>query len=180
MSDLFHDGVPLAAAALRRHRRRWRAAGLEWGEARQEMLVILWRCSLHWREGGGAAFRTYYYSAVHRWMLRPLLKQERFERAMPGLPRGRPGEGRDVECAGLDEPADEAAARREEGPLLSAALREALAALPERDREVALRRGRGETFQAIGASLGVSKRRALQLWERALRMLREGMAAWLE
>lgn len=45
--------------------------------------------------------------------------------------------------------------------------------LPERERVVVEMRMRGETYRAIGARIGVHHTRALQIWERAMRRLRE-------
>lgn len=71
-------------------------------------------------------------------------------------------------------PPDRAAAQRE----LVARVAAALAALPERERELLTRRfgigtGQGETLEAIGRRWGITRERVRQLEVRALRRLRE-------
>ncbi len=58
------------------------------------------------------------------------------------------------------------------------ALADALAALPERDREIILARAGGATFPEVATAHGVSKSRVRQLQIRALERLRIALADW--
>lgn len=60
----------------------------------------------------------------------------------------------------------------------AAAVRSAVASLPDRDHEVVARRMRGESTKAIGDSFGVSRERVRQIEIRALARLRETLAAY--
>ncbi|HEX8274750.1 MAG TPA: RNA polymerase sigma-70 factor [Longimicrobiaceae bacterium] len=133
-------------------------------EVVQDVLLELWRRreSLVLEE----SLRAYLFRAVRNRALNHL-RHEKVER------RGEPF------AAGESSSPPSAQAALEEAEI-DAAVRDAVAALPERCREVfELSRARGLRYAEIAAVMGISVKTVEAQMGKALRLLRERLAPWL-
>lgn len=134
-------------------------------------MAALWQAALGFDPSREAAFATFATVIVRRAIAKAKM-QER---------RSRCGRG---ELLSLDE----AAYDDEEGDLLVDTLvdpavnverevvtRELVRGLLDRERDIVRRRVEGESYRAIGAALGVSAQRVVQIEERARRRLAAGL-----
>lgn len=140
---------------LRHLASRFLTTGVSFDDLMQEGRIALWCSSRTWRPDGGANLWTYARRAVFASMLR-------------------------CASAHVDETHEtfdeESITGETESVEITMLVHECLATLNEEQREVVRRTMEGETFKAIGVSLGHSESWAHRVFHRAAEILRERAA----